>query len=112
MISNTFVELLLYLFDTNKINIELYNKLTPNEQDILDFLTNKSSINISSIRHNKEEIDSLINRYNVVSGEILIGNNNPELLKELKQVSIKLFKYNLIKISDLHEILEQLFYLI
>lgn len=81
-----------------------YEALSDDERRLLDRLINTNSFH-------QTEIDKLIDNYNIVKGEILIGNNNPDLLKDLKITVIKLMNYNILKLSDIHKLLELLFLL-
>ena len=67
--------------------------------------------NLNYIRHNQKDIDSLINKYNIIKGEILIGNNNPDLLKDLKLTVIRLVHYNVINMKEILPLLEYIFIL-
>ena len=86
-ISSDFANLLLKVIDTGKISNDLYQNISDDEKNIFDMLladNHFSGGNLNYIRHNQKDIDSLINKYNIIKGEILIGNNNPDLLKDLK----------------------------
>lgn len=81
-----------------------YEALSDDERRLLDRLINTNSFH-------QAEIDKLIDHYNILKGEILIGNNNPDLLKDLKLTVIKLMNYNILKLTDIHKLLELLFLL-
>jgi hypothetical protein len=113
-ITSAFSKLLLHLLETNKIDSNEYNKITDTERDIFELLISGDiTINkLSHVRYNKNEIDELINRFNILKGELLIGNNNPDLLKELKITILRLVNYNILSMKEIIPLLEQIFYLI
>lgn len=101
------------MLDTNKIDSELYRKLSENERDMFEILISESDINkMNHIRYNQPEIDELINKYNILKGEILIGNDNPDLLKDLKIIILRLVNYNVLTMKEITPLLQQIFLLI
>lgn len=101
------------MLDTNKIDSELYRKLSENERDMFEILISDSDINkMNHIRYNQPEIDELINKYNILKGEILIGNDNPDLLKDLKIIILRLVNYNILTMKEITPLLQQIFLLI
>lgn len=101
------------MLDTNKIDSELYRKLSENERDMFEILISDSDINkMNHIRYNQPEIDELINKYNILKGEILIGNDNPDLLKDLKIIILRLVNYNVLTMKEITPLLQQIFLLI
>ena len=113
-ISSDFANLLLKVIDTGKISNDLYQNISDDEKNIFDMLladNHFSGGNLNYIRHNQKDIDSLINKYNIIKGEILIGNNNPDLLKDLKLTVIRLVHYNVINMKEILPLLEYIFIL-
>ena len=53
-----------------------------------------------------ETLSQLKEKHKVIEGEILAGNNNPELLKELKEVLMKLFHLKAISIPAIKKYLK------
>lgn len=106
-VTNEFSNLLHTTISGGTINQNLYDSLSDDEKNTFDLLV---SNDISTHkRHNQSEINQLINRYNVVKGEILIGNDNPLLLKELKAVILKLVSLNVISIRDISDLLSNIY---
>jgi hypothetical protein len=97
------------IINTGKIDQNKYNKLNDDDKRIIDILFQS---HIAYKIHSQEEIDELINRYNIIKGEILIGNNNIDLLKELKIIVLKLVDYNVLSINQISQLLINLFYLL
>jgi hypothetical protein len=114
-ISSDFSHLLLNVLNTGKLLPNDYNNLSEDEKNIFDNIIssgyNGSGGSLSYTRYNQQDIDALINRYNIIKGEILIGNNNPDLLKELKITVLRLVHYNVISMKEITPLLEHLFLL-
>lgn len=98
------------LLNMPKISTIDYNNLTDDEKDIIHVIIQDTDINL--LRYNQSKIDNLINKYNILKGELLIGNNNPQLLKDLKLVILQLVNHNIITLKDISPILEAIFVLI
>jgi len=52
--------------------------------------------------------DELVERFNIIKGEIIAGNNNSNLLIELKKLMLDLVKINKITKSDMDDVLLEL----
>lgn len=90
----------------------MYNKITDDERDIFESLLTESNISrLSHIRYNQPEIDALINKFNILKGEIMAGNDNKELLRDLKVTVLRLVNYNVLTMKEITPILEYLFLL-
>jgi hypothetical protein len=112
-ISSSFSKLLLTLLQNNKIDNTLYDKISDKEKNIFELLISNTTINkINHIRYDQSEIDELVDRYNILKGELIIGNDNPQLLKDLKIVILRLVNHNILKLKEIIPILEYLFLLI
>lgn len=101
-----FKNVLMNIINTGKVE---YTDLSTEEKKIIDLLF---SSHILYKLHNQEEIDKLINRFNIVKGEIMIGNDNPELLKEVKILALQLMDHNVLDFRQINNLLKYLFYLI
>ena len=87
------------LTEGGKIDSDLYNKITDDERDIFERLLSDARINrLSHVRYNQPEIDFLINKFNILKGEIMAGNDNIELIKDLKVTVLRLVNYNVLKL--------------
>lgn len=64
------------------------------------------------MRYNQNNIDELIRQYNIQKGEILAGNDNPELLKQLKVTIIRLLNFGVLTMKEITPLLQELFLLI
>ena len=54
-----------------------------------------------------ETLSTVKERFKIVEGEILAGNNNPEVMKELKSILLKLYHLNAISIYAIRKYLKQ-----
>jgi septum formation topological specificity factor MinE len=54
-----------------------------------------------------ETLSTIKERFKIVEGEILAGNNNPEVMSELKELLLKLHHLNAISIYALRKYLKQ-----
>ena len=55
-----------------------------------------------------ETLSTIKERFKIVEGEILAGNNNPEVMNELKEILLKLHHFNAISIHAIRKYLSQL----
>ena len=94
------------LLTSNKISNDLYSRLPESEKMIFNKLTSNNPLELQN------KINDIINRFNILRGEILINNDNPDLLKELRLVILELINYKIFKISDVNYILQQIFLLL
>ena len=60
------------------------------------------------LKDEKEKIDNLINKYDILTGEIIAGNNNKELLRQLKSLITRLVNLKKIDSDVANEALQQL----
>lgn len=106
---SNFKELLLKIIDTGNIDHSIYNSLSDDHKKIIDMLFKS---NIIYKLHNQEELDKMINRFNIVRGEIMIGNDNKDLIKELKYLVLTLVNYHILDYRQINQLLIYLFHLL
>lgn len=112
-ISKNMVNMLLSIIETNKIDSTLYNELDDSEKDVIENLTSSTGIDkLHHIRYDQKKINDLINRYNILKGEILINNDNPDLLKQLRNVVLQLTELDILKPADTVPLLRTIFMLL
>lgn len=104
-----FKDIMTNIINTGSLDPEKYSKLSNDDKRIIDLLF---SSHLNYTLHNQELIDQLITRFNIIKGEILIGNNNPDLLKELKILVLQLMDYNILDFRQINNLLKYLFILI
>lgn len=92
IISNAMVHIIYDLLNTGKISRESYENLQPDDRELFDntiiFCQLKQASEHEKNIFNKER-DNDVKRFNVLKGEILAGNDAPEILKELKLLCLK-----------------------
>jgi hypothetical protein len=109
VVSPTFVKILSNFLKTRILDRDLYNELDDREQNLLTQLSRISETNLGiSTKFSKTEKD-LMNRFNLLKGEVIAGNNNPEILKELKTMILKLTHENIITKKQRDSLLYDLF---
>jgi hypothetical protein len=104
--------LLLDIINLGKFSEDDYIELlsqNPEEADLFDTIIQSSNSNVNSYKH-KSAYSKLINddikRFNLIKAEILqLQNNNPELLKELRIIILRLLKYNVLSKEMFHELM-------
>lgn len=112
-ISKEMVDMLLSIMETGKIDSTLYNLLDDSEKDVIENLISDSGISkLNHTRYDQKKINDLINRYNILKGELLISNDNPDLLKQLRIVVLELVELGVLKSADIVPLLRTIFMLL
>ena len=118
VISSDFSTLLYEIIDTKKFNTNEYDKLDDNEKELFDRLITFAKISRNDIenmsKHRKitdKQRDIDIKRFNILKGEIVAGNDNPNIIKEMKALLIKLHNEKVISKADFNKIMQNLVYL-
>lgn len=89
-ISDSLRDLIFYVIENGKIEVDLYNKLDDNEKNYFNEVSHKAQIEKGlGIKYDENEKRGKIRRFEILRGEILSGNNNPDIFKELKQLLIE-----------------------
>lgn len=103
-------KVLITLTGTGSPSFEDINELTDSEKNLLNKIVKTCKIDqrllVPTPNKNKEEQD--FNRLQILSGEITAGNNNPQIVKELKTVLLRLKNVGRIPKKHAHEIMEDL----
>lgn len=89
----------------NKFDMSKFFNLNDDEQKTIIYLFDKSKFGLE-IGFNFGE--SYKSRFKVIQGEIMTGNNNPELFKEGKFLVKKLMDFHIIPFSQGEEMIEEL----
>jgi hypothetical protein len=86
------------------------NKLSETEKNYLHKICSKSNIldKVSIPTPSKDSEEKEIHNFEVMRGEIMSGNDSPELIKKFKLLIIKLQKNNSLPKKEVYEILEDL----
>jgi len=110
-ISEEFKILFFDIIDTGTINYDLLKKSKFNERDIFNKIMYKCKL-YEVLKYDENKVsfsnDELVERFNIIKGEIIAGNNNSNLLIELKKLMLDLVKINKITKSDMDDVLLEL----
>ncbi len=110
-VSNDFVDELIYIFDTGKIDYEKLRELSDTENNLFKTLIMKSGL-FDNLKYNyndtRDKLEDIIEEYDILKGEIEADNNNPELITKCKSVVKKLFHCGKISNEEYHEIIKSL----
>jgi len=113
LISDDLMDILETFIQTEKLNERQLKKLSQTEKKLFSKLLNRSGlygkykIRVSKTEEEKEEEE----RFNLVKGQIIAGNDNPELVKELKRFLMKFVLEGKIPKKEAYELLFQLTYI-
>lgn len=89
-VSNNFVKLIRHYLETDTIDKGMFNALEEDEQEFFHYLTRRCAVDTGMVgggMTNREKKD--MERFELIRGQVIAGNNSPELLKELKQYLLK-----------------------
>jgi len=112
-ISDDLMDILETFIQTEKLNERQLKKLSQTEKKLFSKLLNRSGlygkykIRVSKTEEEKEEEE----RFNLVKGQIIAGNDNAELVKELKRFLMKFVLEGKIPKKEAYELLFQLTYI-
>lgn len=107
-ISDYFADLVNMLIDNTPLNMLLCKALNEEENILFDQLIAISGTRKKTKKDINDSIKYLKNRYNVLSGSIEAGNDNPELIKDVKIILQQLYKMDQIKHKDIKELISNL----
>ena len=69
----------------------LLKKLNTDEKNLLNSILYMAGLHKKIITDTNESLLNLKQKFKTAEGELLSGNNNPQVLAELKQILLKLF---------------------
>lgn len=105
-VSDLFVDIVLRIIRGEKYN-DLLDNLKINEKELLDQLLSTAGLHRKLPNTRKTSIEKLKERFLLVQGELMNGNDNPEIFKELKQLLAKLHNLKVITSRELKTYLNQ-----
>lgn len=109
IVTDAIKNILLDFRDLGKFNINTYSNLKGNEKQILDHLLKSSGMDdVIGIRIRDDELSDLIDRYELLRGQILAGNDATEVRKELKHVVLRLVRLGKLPVKKSHDLLLEL----
>jgi hypothetical protein len=104
-VSDKFVDVILQMCKNSKPNI---NNLTQDEKQLLDTLLHVCGIKSSANSSKKDDVvNELKNKFKLAEGQLRAGNNNPLVIKELKDILKKLTLYNVVTLKNSKDYLKQ-----
>jgi hypothetical protein len=98
-VSDTFVEIIMKLSQNEPSPTTLINSLKNEEKEILDTLLYVAGMHKKVNTNKNDTVDKLKKELQLIEGEISAGNNNKELLIELKMVLDKLYLLGVISLN-------------
>jgi hypothetical protein len=110
-ISDPMQKLIRELVVSNKFDRGIYNNLSTEDKRIFDNVLIHTNLKDSKdfLKENLHELkptnQQLKERYDVLLGQIYAGNNNTNILKELKKIALDMYKYQMINEEDFKKIL-------
>ena len=105
-VSNLFVDIIMDMYKNKNITSTL-KSLNPNEQHLMNSILYQAGLHKKYSTNNNDTLKYLKDKHKILEGEILSGNNNPELLKELKEILLNLYHLNAISLPSLKKYLKQ-----
>lgn len=106
-VTNNFIKVIKHLLDYGETSERLLDQLTDNEIKYLKEICKKSRVDeLVNLPQYDDSDDEDFNRFNLVKGEIQAGNNDPDLLKELKGFLVKYMNQKKIPKDEALELLQ------
>lgn len=109
IISKQLADLLTETCRTEKFNHELFEQLSEKDQDLFKRLAKQSSFDetIGCSINTKDET-AMEDRFELLRGSVMAGNNSPEALRELKSIILQFMANGKIKRTDGNSLLAEL----
>ena len=104
-VSNLFVDIIMDIYADKDVSNSIKD-LNMNERNLMNSLLFQAKLHKKFTTNTNETLSQLKEKHKVIEGEILAGNNNPELLKEMKEVLMKLFHFKAISIPAIKKYLK------
>lgn len=96
-VSNKLSKIIKTIADKGVPSFEMINDLITTDQEVLHKILNESHIqSISTPNPSRDKDDQMYRRFVILRGEIIAGNSNPSLAKELKRLIITLMGKDLL----------------
>ncbi|ETN12898.1 hypothetical protein PPTG_22428 [Phytophthora nicotianae INRA-310] len=107
-ISDSLQSMIKDLVFKNKLSQEKYDKLSVDDKKLF-----KEILSITHLQYNFSEqledpLESLRMEYDKLKGEVMLGNDNPSILKQLKVVCVDMYSNKLISDSEFKNIITRL----
>lgn len=109
LITDPLKDLFLDYKDHQKFSISTYNKLKPDERKIIDPILKQSGMDEKlGLRIKDDDLGELIERYELLRGQVLAGNDAVEVRKELKHVVLQLVRKGKLPLKKSYDLLLEL----
>ena len=105
-VSNSFVDIIMDMYADKDVS-SLIKALKNDEKHLINSIIYQAGLHKKIAINTNETLTELKNQHKTIEGEILAGNNNPELLKELNKVLFKLHHLGAISIPAMKKYLKQ-----
>lgn len=111
-VTSNFVDLLMNMIETHQFNPRLHNRLSKDEKHLfynlivkseLEDLLEGSGMKLYDEDHMKDE-----ERFELLKGSIMAGNNSPDVLREIKVLVLKFLANGKMKRNDAYKLLSEL----
>jgi hypothetical protein len=109
-VSDIFRDFIIDVLETGKVNQRLYNQVPDEEKKLFEKVAIGAGL-LNTLKLKKVTIDKEmedINRFNLLKGEYLAGNNNTQVLKELRKYIVKFINENRIPKTEGYNLLMEL----
>lgn len=105
-VSNSFVDIIMDMYANKDVSSSI-KALNNDERNLINSIIYQAGLHKKFIINTNESLAELKNQHKIIEGEILAGNNNPELLKELNNVLMKIYHLGAISIPAIKKYLKQ-----
>ena len=105
-VSNNFVDIIMVMYANKDVSGQIKN-LKTDEKHLLNSIIYQAGLHKKFNVNTNESLTGLKEKHKIIEGEILAGNNNPELVKELKNVLLKIHHFGAISIPAIQKYLKQ-----
>lgn len=106
LIGSEIQNLLLDYKDYGKFDLNLYHRLNKEQSLIMNDLLQRSGMDdVLRIRVSEDDMKTLLDRYELLRGQILAGQDAIEVRKELKHIVLKLVQLKKLPLRMAHDLL-------
>ena len=105
-VSDTLAEIIMRMYRDESVD-GLIKNLNSNETNIYNSILYMAGLHKKFQSKHNDTLEELKEKFKVCEGQIISGNNNPEVLKELKEILLKLHHLNAISIPAIKKYLKQ-----
>jgi hypothetical protein len=104
-VSNFFVDIIMDMYADKDVSSQI-KALSVDEKNLMNSLLFQAKLHKKYITTSNETLSQLKEKHKVIEGEILAGNDNPELMKQLKDVLMKLYHFKAISMPAIRKYLK------